>query len=364
MTLESIPLLRHLKPAELLALKVIVQERRFSQGQEIFREGAPGDGIYFVKSGAVEISTDTVGRRVFSRLGPGEIFGEMAIIESRPRSATVSAVGETEVFFLPRSELLSFLEQSPGLSFALLQHISARLRDFNQRHLREIVEAERLAAIGNFARGIIHDLKNPLSIIGLTAEMLPRATANPGAQTEAQKRIIRQVYRINELVSDILSFTEGRSKLDLQPGDFQTFIRDLRQELLSDIAAIGKPVELLLENEPPPVAVRFDRRRLTRVFHNLVHNAIQAMENGGAIVIRFKMSNDELMIDIEDSGPGIPSDVAGTLFEPFATHGKSHGTGLGLSICKKIVEDHGGKISARNASEKGAIFSFTLPLPK
>lgn len=364
MTLESISLLRRLNQAELLALKAIVQEHRFGHGQEIFHEGAPGDGIYFVKSGAVEISTDTAGRRVFSRLGPGEIFGEMAIIESRPRSATVSAAGETEVYFLPRSELLSFIEQSPGLSFALLQHISARLRDFNQRHLREIVEAERLAAIGNFARGIIHDLKNPLSIIGLTAEMLPRAAANPGAQAEAQKRIIRQVYRINELVSDILSFTEGRNKLDLQPGDFHAFIRDLRHELQPDIATIGKPIEFRLENEPPPVAIQFDRRGLTRVFHNLVHNAIQAMENGGGIVVRFKTNSDELTVDIEDNGPGIPPDLAGTLFQPFATHGKSHGTGLGLSICKKIVEDHGGKISARNRPERGAIFSFTLPLAK
>ena len=89
-TLETIPLFRHLNRAELQALRLIVQERRFAAGQEIFREGSPGDGVYFVKSGLVEISAGTDARRVFSRLGPGEIFGEMAVIELLPRSATAS----------------------------------------------------------------------------------------------------------------------------------------------------------------------------------------------------------------------------------------------------------------------------------
>jgi signal transduction histidine kinase len=110
--------------------------------------------------------------------------------------------------------------------------------------------------------------------------------------------------------------------------------------------------------------VRFDPRRLSRVFHNLVHNATDVVPGGGAVFLRFHADEKEIITEIEDTGPGIAPEIAGQLFQPFATHGKAHGTGLGLSICKRIVEDHGGKISARSAPGRGAIFRFTLPLAK
>ncbi len=139
--LESIALFRSLNREELQALRFITQERRLAPSQEIFREGDPGDGVYFVKDGLVEIS-GLVGdgkRHVFSQLGDGEIFGEMAVIEHRPRSATATAVEDAEVYFIPRGEMLSLIERSPVLAFNLLQQISHRLREFNQFHLREVI---------------------------------------------------------------------------------------------------------------------------------------------------------------------------------------------------------------------------------
>ncbi len=361
-TLETIPLFRHLNRAELQTLRLIAQERRFAAGQEIFREGAPGDGVYFVKSGLVEISAGAETKKVFSRLGAGEIFGEMAVIELRPRSATASAAQETEVYFLPRGEMLSFIEHSPALAFALLQQISSRLREFNQLHLREVLEAERLAVVGNFARSIIHDLKNPLSIIGLASEIFSKPDLNPETRGQVQARIKRQVQRINDLVTDILAFTEGRSSADLRPNNFREFILELVADLESD--ASTKAIHIVLENEPPAGLFRFDARRLGRVFHNLVNNAKDFLDEGGQIFLRFKTGDGEILIEIEDTGPGIAPEIADKLFQPFTTHGKAHGTGLGLSICKKIIEDHGGKISARSEPNRGAIFCFTLPVTK
>jgi signal transduction histidine kinase len=361
-TLETIPLFRHLNRAELQALRLIVQERRFAAGQEIFREGSPGDGVYFVKSGLVEISAGTDARRVFSRLGPGEIFGEMAVIELLPRSATATAAPETEVYFLPRGEMLTFIQHSPALAFAMLQQVSHRLREFNQLHLREILEAERLAVIGKFARGIIHDLKNPLSIISLTSEVFSNPGLNPETRAQLPGRIQRQVVRINDLVTDILGYTEGRRNADIRPNDFRAFVRELVAELETDIAA--KAIRLVLENEPPAGLFHFDPRQLGRVFHNLVSNAKDFTDEGGAIFLRFKTGPGELLVEVEDTGTGIAPEIADKLFQPFATHGKAHGTGLGLSICKKIIGDHGGKIFARNEPGHGAIFSFTLPLEK
>ena len=196
-TLEAIPLFRNLNPTELQALKLITQIKSFAPGQDIFLEGAAGDGVYFVKNGLIEISAGKSERHVFSRLGAGEIFGEMSVIEHRPRSANASAAQASEVYFLPRGEMLSFIQRSPSLAFALLQQISHRLREFNQLHLREMVQAESLSVIGKFAQGIVHDLKNPLSIISLSAEMFDMPTISPEVRAKSQLRIRKQVERVN-----------------------------------------------------------------------------------------------------------------------------------------------------------------------
>lgn len=360
MTLESIPLFRLLDRQELQVLRSITQQLQFQAGDQIFREGAAAEGVYFVKSGEVEISAGQGDGLVLSRLGPGEIFGEMAVIEHRPRSATASAGTATEVYFLPRGELLVCIERSPKLAFALLQQISHRLREFNQLHVQELVQAESLAMIGQFAQAIVHDLKNPLSIISLASEMAALPGGSPEHRVKAHQRIRKQVERITDMVGDLLIFTQGhRKEVELKPGDYRAFVLQLLGELQAE--AELKSVQIRLENEPPAGLVRFDPRRLSRVFHNLVANAAEAMFDGGLVTVRFVADAGHVATEIEDTGPGIPPEVAGRLFQPFITHGKDHGTGLGLSICKRIVEDHGGKIVARSEPGRGAVFSFTLP---
>jgi signal transduction histidine kinase len=363
--LESLRLFNNLAPDELQILRSITQERKVAAGGEIFREGDPGDGVYFVKSGLVEISglvnADT--RRVFSQLGPGEIFGEMAVIEDRPRSATASASKETEIYFIPRDEMLALLQRSPALAFNMLQEISRRLRDFSQLHLREVVQAERLAVVGNFARSIIHDLKTPLTIIGLSADMACAANSTPEKRAQSQERIRKQILRVNDMVGDILEFTRtSRADTALAPGNYADFIKEILPELQAEAEA--KSVHIELQNEPPAVKLLLDSRRLRRVFFNLVHNATDFMLSGGKIFLRFNCDEKEIVTEIEDTGPGIAPQIADKLFEPFATHGKSHGTGLGLSICKKIIEDHKGRIWTRSEPKRGAIFCFALPLAK
>lgn len=362
-SLEAIPLFRNLNPFELQALRMITQERHFTAGHDIFLEGAPGDGVYFVKNGLVQISAGQTARRVFSQLGPGEIFGEMSVIEHRPRSANATAAQDSDVYFLPRGEMLTFIQRSPGLAFALLQQISHRLREFNQLHMRELVQSESLAVIGHFAQGIVHDLKNPLSIISLSAEMFDMPGISPEIRAKCQGRIRKQVERVSDMVSDILVFTQGASKAaEFKPGDFRAFVLELVGDLRSEAEMRAAQIEML--NVPPAGAVLFDPRRLSRVFSNLVGNATDIMLNGGKIYMRFESDGSEITTEVEDTGPGIPPEIADKLFQPFATHGKTKGTGLGLSICKKIVEEHGGRISARSEAGRGAIFSFTLPLAK
>ena len=358
-------LFRELDPKELQALRDIAEERVFAAGTRIFSENDPGDGVYVIRDGLVEIAHLVGGQTqcIFSKFGPGEIFGEMAVIEDRPRSATTTAVKETRVYFIPRDQMIALLRRSPALSLKLLQEISRRLRDFNHQHLREIVEAERLSALGTFARSIVHDLKNPLTVIGMATEIMAAPKTAPERRLEAYDRVKRQIAAITELVGDILDFTQSVPVArEFAMVSYRDFIRELIRELRLELELKGS--QLIVENEPAPGVVRFDPRRIRRVILNLTGNAVEMMPDGGRITLRFQQGGNEIITEVEDDGPGIAPEVAAKLFQPFVTFGKPHGTGLGLSICKRIIEDHGGRISAHNADppSRGAIFSFTLPM--
>jgi signal transduction histidine kinase len=362
-TLETSELFRDLKPEDLRALKSFAQERKYRPGDDIFREGDAGDGIYWVKEGLVEIS-GIVGQNVrvsFSKVGPGEIFGEMAVLEDKPRSASATAREDTIVYFLERAQMLKLVERSPALSLSLLREISHRLREFNRQYLREVLQTERLAIVGRFARSIVHDLKNPLNIIGLTAEMAGSTHAPPEMRRDAQARIRKEVDRISDMIGEILDFTQGsQSAVILGAFDYGEYVERLLEEIRPEAAL--KSAALELGSRLPQAKVLLDPKRLRRVFHNLIHNATDAMPRGGKVIVRFIPKKTEIVTEIEDTGSGIAPEIAGQLFEAFVTHGKAHGTGLGLSISKRIIEDHRGWISARNEPGRGAIFSFGLPL--
>jgi len=333
-----------------------------ASGHVLFREGDIGDGMYLVEAGRIEISAAGAGpeSRVLSHFEPGGFFGEMAILEDQPRSATAVAVSETIVHFIPRDHALRLLENSPRLLFALMQEFSARMRNFTQHHLQEVLQAERHALVGRFARTIVHDFKNPLNIIGMAADVLGLDNMPVADRTDASVLIRKQVTRLSNMINELLDFTrEGRSAMELAPTDYAGFICEVLQDL--QLEARERSVTLETESAPPAVLVALDVRRLPHVFYNLVNNAIDFMPDGGRIILRFRLAERDVTTELEDSGPGIAPEIASSLFEPFATHGKAHGTGLGLSICKRIVEEHGGQISAKSAPDRGAIFSFTLP---
>ncbi|MBC8097207.1 MAG: cyclic nucleotide-binding domain-containing protein [Akkermansiaceae bacterium] len=363
-TLESSKLFRLLGATELSALRQIASERQFSAGQAIFKAGDNGDGVYVVKDGLVEISVaiSEKERRVFAQVTPGEMFGEMAVLEYKPRSATATAARASVVYFIPRNELLLMVERSPLLALELLREISQRLREFNQRYIQEMLQAERLSVVGKFARSIVHDIKNPLNIIGLSAELSAMEQATVEMRKKSSVTIRKQVERISEMVNEILDFTQGsRSDVIMATLDYGTFAQQLLDELRPEMEL--KNAALLPEGIPS-MMLPFDPQRLRRVFSNLIHNASDALPDGGKIFVRFITSKTEVVTEIEDTGAGIAPEIADRLFEVFATFGKAHGTGLGLSICKKIVEDHHGRIWLRKEAGRGAIFCFALPLAK
>jgi signal transduction histidine kinase len=339
--------------------------RRFQAGDVIFSAGDDGNGFYVVESGEVRISA-VVGNnqlRPLAVIGPGDFFGEMAIVDDAPRSATAIAESETTTVFLSRDTLLQLLERRPHLALYIIREFSLRMRALNQKYLDEIIQAERLAMIGRFAGTIVHDFKNPLTVIGLASELASSEGATPVMREHAQRKIAQQIDRMTNMLHELIEFTRpSGQKPALKRTEFPSFMLPLAEELRQEIAE--HKVELVLVSPPPAVAVLIEPRRLSRLFYNLCNNAVDEMRGGGTIRLHFTLAAAELQVAVEDTGKGIAPEIAQSLFQPFATHGKEHGTGLGLSICKKIVEDHGGQIAATSAPGQGATFTFTLPLAR
>ena len=361
-TLESSKLFCRLPEAELKKLRAAAREISFASGQQIFKEGDPGDGVYVVQRGLVQISAviDTGERLAFSQVPPGEAFGDMAVLDNQPRSACATAEGETAVYFVPRQQIVETLQASPGLALTMVQEISGRLREFNRQYIRKVLQAERLALVGRFASSIVHDLKNPLAIISIAAELASDPASTLAARRTAQGRIATQIDHITNLVNDILEFTRGGgAAMVLAQMDYAAFVQSLVNEFRDEIAL--KSVTVEFENAPPAVKLPLNPKRLTRVFYNLIANAVDEMPDGGKIKLRFHSTPGEVVTEIADSGRGLAPEIVEHLFEAFATFGKPRGTGLGLSISRRIIEEHGGKISARNDPGGGAVFAFTLP---
>lgn len=352
---------------ELQALEQTAQLRAYRAGQPIFKEGDDGDGIYVVVTGQVQISA-LVGqqgeRRVLSRLEAGDFFGEMAVLDREPRSATALAETDTKLYFLPRADLLIMLERSPKLAVGLVKEFSLRMRDFNRQYIQEVLQAERLTLVGRFARSIVHDFKNPLNVIGISAEMAALDSATEEMRRSARTRIRKQVDRLSSMINELLEFTRGsQTSVVLAETDYAAYVHALVDEARAEVAV--KNVTLEFENPPPSVMLLVDPGRLTHVFYNLIHNAVDAMvPDGGRIILRFRVEPQEVVTEIEDTGKGIAPEIAPRLFQAFATFGKAQGTGLGLSICRKIVEDHRGRIHALSEPGRGAVFVFSLPLKR
>ncbi len=238
---------------------------------------------------------------------------------------------------------------------------------YQQRHARALAEAElenvkdelvrktRLAAVGQVAASIAHELRNPLGAIRNAAYMLERR-ANPSDMrwVEYMEIIQRASSTGDRIISDLLNMTRNkppsRQKLDLCEEVRNACDRFADHPRIRFVDSIGQR----------PYEIFADAGQLQQIFQNLFTNAIEAMEGEGEIVIHAEASGDMDHIVVRDQGPGIPPEMQALIFEPLFTT-KASGTGLGLSICKQIVEQHNGQIIVRNDRPRGSQFVVRIP---
>lgn len=217
---------------------------------------------------------------------------------------------------------------------------------------KSIVATERLSSIGNLASRLAHDLRNPLSVIKNSIEIM-NVKLDPimDEKTSHQMaRVGRAVARMTRQIDDVLDYVNV-SELQFEQHSLSTVIE-------SSVINTAIPSFVQVNLPKNSSSVYCDAFKLEIVFSNMVNNAIQAIDGEGVITFRIHDKDDYAVIEIEDSGPGIPESVKEKIFEPLFTT-KQIGTGLGLASCKSIIEKHGGKISVSNNPT-----TFTITLPK
>ncbi|MCW4024116.1 MAG: PAS domain S-box protein [Candidatus Bathyarchaeota archaeon] len=231
-------------------------------------------------------------------------------------------------------------------------------RDVTEKLAMEerLLKSEKLAAIGEMATMVTHDLRNPLQGLSTAVFYVKKATRNvPNEKlASAIQHIEESIKYSNKILNDLVDYSEN-FRLDLTETNPQTIVNRALKILI-----IPKTVQIVNQASDAP-KIFLDTDRMQRVMVNLFSNAIEAMEDGGTLTVSSRENNQNLELSISDTGDGIPEQKMAKLWTPFFTT-KAKGMGLGLPICKRIVEAHSGKIFVETQKGKGTTFTLVLPL--
>ena len=220
-----------------------------------------------------------------------------------------------------------------------------------------ILRSERLAALGQFVAEITHEIKNPLMMIGGYARQLIQKTKDEQALSKLNI-ISEEVRRLEELLKELREYYLPRT-LNLAEMDVLGLLQEVYDLAKEDCER--KKIGADFKRPGKSLLIKGDKDKLKQVFLNLVKNAIDAMEEGGRLVVAQTLAREQVEITIRDNGCGIPEENREEIFSPFFTT-KRHGTGLGLNISKRIIEDHeGGSLTLTSEVGKGTTFKVTLP---
>lgn len=225
------------------------------------------------------------------------------------------------------------------------------LKELVEERILELLKAERLAAVGQAAAMIAHDLRNPLQDIRLAQHLLGKRCPHEGKLLD---QIDRNIEYADGVVDSLLIYSQDRP-LNHQ----ETNINQLLRECLREFALLEYvKVEEKLRELP---STYVDQNQMRRVFKNLILNAIQAMERGGTLTLETKLVENSIVVSVQDTGQGISEIKQGLIWKPFHTS-KPRGMGLGLSIAKRIVELHGGTIDVKSKLGEGSTFTVYMPM--
>ncbi len=237
-------------------------------------------------------------------------------------------------------------------------------RDITEKKLMEkhIITTEKLAAVGQLAAGLAHEINNSLSVIKCYANLLTKVN-NLDEQAQKDLEIIKKHVKLSQdILQNLLNFS--------RPAEYKKAyvnVNEIIEEVVSVFASRFKKrsISLVLDLSPEAPALFLDRDKIKQVFMNMILNAVQAIERDGLIEIKtiFNKARQEVVIKIRDTGSGIPETIIDKIFDPFfTTKAPGEGTGLGLSVSYGIVKDHDGKIFVESKVGEGTTFTIVFPV--
>ena len=330
--------------------------RRFRAGDVIFKRGDVARELFIIQSGKVEIRQ---GSRVLAALSDYNVFGEMALIDSSPRSAT--AVAATDVVLTPvgKERFLSLIRNSPDMAISLMQVLTQRLR--------ETARESQLLNIEAITASIAHEVKQPLAAIALHGGAGLRFLRMEPPNIDESRALLEAIRKDSHRAVELL---DGMRNLFRRAGEERHAVNmnELALEVLESLQrrlqSHGITAELDLLSELP--IIDGNMTQLRQVLFNLINNAFEAMAGTSSPdkslrVATRRYSREAIAVKVQDTGPGINPTHLEDIFDAFFTT-KLHGTGLGLAICRVIIERHGGQLTALSDGHSGAVFELLLPI--
>ncbi|QQG65356.1 sensor histidine kinase [Desulfobulbus oligotrophicus] len=287
----------------------------------------------------------------------GEVMGVIEVIQdlSEDLEAIIRLQGRVIVMSLIA---MSILFTILSLIVVRANRIMAERAEERLRLEEELNEAQRLASLGKMVAAVSHEIKNPLGIVRSTAEILGNRISKVAPGNEKLATIIvEETSRLDGIVREFLDFARPR-ELRKSAGSLNVVIDRLLRFIEPELQQKGVKVHSELAEDLPEIL--FDNEQIYQVILNIVINAIQAMPEGGFMTLTTTEQNGEVVLEITDTGLGIPPENIEQVFTPFYT-GKNRGTGLGLSIAKGIVDKHHGTLTVNSCFGEGSTFRLTLP---
>jgi len=276
------------------------------------------------------------------------------IVVDNPRSNR--PISRDDLHFLQLFANQAGMAIENSMLYNRIENAHSNLRDARER----LVHGERLAAIGEMAANVAHELKNPLITIGGFAGRLLKNLPAKSREHGYADTIVKEVSRLEMMLTDILAFSR-KPTICYSACELGEILQDSINNCATSLEDHNISISANLTDDYWPLTG--DAHQLKQVFLNLILNACEAMPDGGCIKVRVERISSgtpAVQISISDSGGGIPTDMLPQIFNPFFTT-KRHGTGLGLAIVNRILLNHNGSIKAANA-DSGALFTVTLPL--
>jgi PAS domain S-box-containing protein len=286
---------------------------------------------------------------------------EATVRDGQPRSeiefALPDAAGQIVPLVYSTSPLLGHRGQPLG-AVAVISDLS-RLKELEQERQR----AERLASIEAIAAGLVHEIRNPLVGIKTFSQLLPSRGVEPEFRESFSRALSREIGRIDDLLSRFRTLSAA-SRQTMAPLDITRPLRDTLELLRPQLEQHRIRLRQVADGVPRPILG--NASELEQLFLNLCLNAVEAMEDGGELTVRVADlcagGGTTLLVEVSDTGPGIPEHLLGRIFDPFVTT-KANGTGLGLAICRGIADAHRARLVARNNLERpGSTFTLEFPV--